>query len=50
MSLIIKSVALHGKLLRQLHIEQEGQLTAKALAATAELPLLERLVVKSRGG
>ena len=49
-SLIIKSVALHGKQLTQLHIEQEAQLSLKAMAAVAELPLLEQLTVKSRNG
>lgn len=49
-SLILKSVVLHAKQLTQLVIEQEAQLSAKALAATAELPLLERLVARSRNG
>jgi len=49
-SLILKSVALHVKQLTQLYIEQEAQLSLKAMAATAELPLLECLVVKSRSG
>lgn len=49
-SLILKSVVLHAKQLTQLHIEQEAQVSLKALAYTAELPLLETLSVKTRSG
>lgn len=49
-SLILKSVVLHAKQLTQLHIEQEAQVSLKALAYTAELPLLETLAVKTRIG
>lgn len=49
-SLILKSVVLHAKQLTQLHIEQEAPVSLKALAYTAELPLLERLSVKTRSG
>lgn len=49
-SLILKSVVLHAKQLTGLHIEQEAQVSMKALAYTAELPLLERLSVRTRSG
>jgi hypothetical protein len=49
-SLILKSVVLHAKQLTGLHIEQDAQVSTKALAYTAELPLLERLSVRTRSG
>lgn len=49
-SLILKSVVLHAKQLTELHVEQEAQVSLKAMAYTAELPMLERLSVKSRNG
>jgi hypothetical protein len=49
-SLILKSVVLHAKQLTQLHIEQEAPVSLKALAYTAELPLLDKLSVKTRSG
>lgn len=49
-SLILKSVVLHAKHLTHLVIEEEAQVNLKAMAAAAELPLLERLQVKSRNG
>jgi hypothetical protein len=49
-SLILKSVVLHAKQLTELHVEQEAQVSLKGMAYTAELPMLERLSVKSRNG
>jgi hypothetical protein len=49
-SLILKSVVLHMAQLTQLSVEQEGQATAKAMAAMAELPLLTHLSVRTRQG
>lgn len=49
-SLVIKSICLHTSQLTSLTVEKNSMLTAKAVAAMAEMPLLSSLTLKSGHG
>jgi len=49
-SLVIKSICLHTSQLTSLTVGKAGMLTAKAVAAMAEMPLLSALTLKSGRG